>query len=214
MDKLPLISSPISEAWPSWLMVGLLFCMVAAEVLQPDTIRTSFRTTFSRMQRMYGDSAVNFWGAVALNLFRVGIVALTLYLACYAQGEFAFRTFVLAVLIVFAFVAVKSLFTWLVSYTFDLKRDTALYMPQYSNLWTALCIVLYPILLLTINIGHNNIMKWVFAAIAALFCIDVVIKLVQHFYNGLGSIGYILLYTLTLEVIPITAMVVSFNLLA
>lgn len=206
MTKLPIISSPISEAWPSWLMLVLLLCMVMAEVLQPETIRTSFRTTFSRMQRMFGDSAVNFLGAVALTVFRVCVIALTLYLACYEEGSFSILTYGWIILIVIAFVLIKSLSAWIISYTFDLKRDTALYMPQYSNLWTALCIVLYPVLLVTINIGYNGVIRWIMLAIAALFCIEVVIKLIQHFYTGVQSLGYIALYTLTLEIVPATAM--------
>lgn len=209
MNKLPLISSPISEVWPSWLMLGLLLCIVMAEVLQPETICMSFRTTFSRMERMFGDSAVNFWGAVALTVFRVSVIALTLYLVCYDQGTFSIITYGWIVLIVIAFVIIKSIFAWLLSYTFDLKRDTTLYLPQYSNLWTAFCIVLYPILLITINIGHTNIIRWLILAIAGLFCIDVIIKLVQHFYKDLSSIAFIVLYTLTLEIIPITAMIIG-----
>ena len=115
MDKLPLISTPLSEAWPSWLMLGLLLCMVMAEVLQPETLRMSFRTTFSHMERIYGDSAVNFWGAVLLTVFKADIIALTLYLAFYQQGEFSILTYGLIVLMVIAFVAVKSFCTSLTS---------------------------------------------------------------------------------------------------
>ncbi len=207
MDKLPLISSPFSEAWPTWLMFALLVCIVMAEALQPETIRTSFRTTFSRMQRMYGDSAVNFWGLVALTLFRLCVVALTLYLFCYTQGEFSILTYGTIILVVIAFVAVKSLFAWIITYVFDLKPNTNLYMPQYSNLWTAACVVLYPILLLMINFGEQTIMKWIIVGIAALFCAGVIVKLLQHYFNGISSLGYILLYTLTLEIIPAVAMV-------
>ena len=214
MTKLPLISTPLSEAWPSWLMLGLLLCIVMAEVLQPGTIRTAFRTTFSRMERIYGDSAVNFWGAVALTLFRLGTIALALYLVCYHQGDFSIRTYALITLIVIAFVAIKSVCSWLLSYVFDLKRDVALYTPQYSSLWTALCIVLYPVLLLYINIGQDNIIRWIILILIILFGVDIIIKLLQHFYNGLASLGYIALYTLTLEIIPFTAMVLGVNQIA
>lgn len=209
MTKLPLISSPVSEAWPSWLMLGLLLCIVMAEVLQPETIRMSFRTTFSRMERMFGDSAVNFWGVIALTIYRVSIIAFALYLACYTQGEFSFLSYVYVILIVIAFVAIKSIAAWLLSYTFDLKRVTALYLPQYSTLWTAFSIVLYPIVLVFINIGHHRIFQWLLLALAALFCIDVIIKLLQHFYRDMSSFGYIALYTLTLEIIPVVAMVLG-----
>ena len=143
------------------------------------------------------------------SVFRVCIIALTLYLACYEEGAFSILTFGWIILIVIAFVAIKSVSAWIVSYTFDLKRDTAQYMPQYSNLWTALCIVLYPVLLITINIGHNGVIRWIILGIAALFCIDVIVKLIQHFYNGLQSLGYIALYTLTLEIIPAAAMFIG-----
>ena len=209
MNKLPIISSPLSEAWPSWVMLGLLLCIVMAEVLQPETIKMSFRTTFSRMERMFGDSAVNFWGAVALNIYRLSIVALTLYLVCYTGGEFSLRTYGLIALMVIAFVVIKSFFAWLLSYTFDLRRDTNLYMPQYSNLWTALSVVLYPVLLAFINVGHRDFFMWLIVVIAGLFCVDILIKLVQHYYHGADSLGYIVLYTLTLEIIPLAAMVLG-----
>ena len=161
MNKLPLISSPLSEAWPSWLLLGLLLCIVMAEVLQPETIKMSFRTTFSRMERMFGDSAVNFLGAVALNIYRLGIISLTLYLVCYKGGEFSMLTYGLILLAIIAFVACKSFFAWILSYT------------------------------------------------AGLFCVDILIKLVQHFYQGLSSLGYIALYTLTLEIIPLAVLVLG-----
>ena len=166
-------------------MLGLLLCIVMAEVLQPETIRMSFRTTFSRMERMFGDSAVNFWGVIALTIYRVSIIAFALYLACYTHGEFSFLSYVYVILIVIAFVAIKSIAAWLLSYTFDLKRVTALYLPQYSTLWTAFSIVLYPIVLVFINIGHHRIFQWLLLALAALFCIDVIIKLLQHFYRDM-----------------------------
>lgn len=209
MDNIPLISSPLSEAWPSWLMLCLLLCLVVASVQQPDTIRMSFRTTFSRMERIYGDSAVNIWGAIALVVFRLGVIAMTLYLACYEQGHFSILTYFLIILIVLAFVALKSVIVWLLSYVFELKGNTNFYMPQYSNIWTAFCIVLYPFLLIMINIGNTAVMRWMLLAVAILFCIDVIVKLVQHYYSGLNSLPYIALYALTLEIIPMTAMVIG-----
>ena len=209
MNKLPLISSPLSEAWPSWLLLGLLLCIVMAEVLQPETIKMSFRTTFSRMERMFGDSAVNFLGVVALNIYRLGIISLTLYLVCYKEGDFSMLTYGLILLAIIAFVACKSFFAWILSYTFDLRRVASLYLTQYSSLWTALCIVLYPILLVFVNVGHHNFFQWLILIIAGLFCIDIFIKLVQHFYQGLSSLGYIALYTLTLEIIPLAVLVLG-----
>ena len=214
MDKLPLISTPLSEAWPSWLMLGLLLCMVMAEVLQPETLRMSFRTTFSHMERIYGDSAVNFWGAVLLTVFKADIIALTLYLAFYQQGEFSILTYGLIVLMVIAFVAVKSFCTWLLSYTFDLRSNTAMYLPQYSKLWTALSVILYPIALIMMNVGQHGSFQWILVVIAVLFGIDVLVKLVQHYYTGLRSLGYIVLYAVTLEFIPAAAMVLGVKIIA
>ena len=207
MNKLPLISSPLSEAWPSWLMFGLLLCLVIAENLQPDTLRLSFRTAFSRMERMYGDSAVNFWGAVALTVFKIGVLALTLYLICYNRGDFSFLTFGWITVCIIAFVMVKSICSWMLTYVFDLKPYTALYLPQYSSLWTALCVILYPCLLIMINVGDNSFMKWIILVFAILFGAAVLVKLVQHYYNGLPSLGYIILYLVTLEIIPVAAVI-------
>lgn len=89
-----------------------------------------------------------------------------------------------------------------------------MYMPQYSNLWTALCVILYPISLIMINVGNHNGIQWLLIAIMILFGIDVIIKLIQHYYNGIRSLGYIVLYAITLEFLPVVAMVLGVNIIA
>lgn len=200
-----LISTPISEAWPTWLMLGLLLCLVLGEVLQPETLKLAFRTTFSKAERMYGDRAKSIYGLTFLNIFRVGTVAMALYVYSYHTSPFAITTFGLLMLLVIAFVGIKSVLSMLVSYTFNLRKMTALYGPQYNNLWTVLCVLLYPIILLYINVPHVALL-WLPVVLLILFVVLLVIKSWQYYYAGPLSLVYLLIYIMTLELLPMGAL--------
>lgn len=209
MDEIAIISTPISEAWPMWLMFFLLLCVVLAEVLQPGSMRLAFRTAFTRLERTFGDRANNFMSRLLLNIFRVGTLAMSLYLYSYQNAPFSMLTYCYIVLLIMAGVFVKMMLTWLVSYTFEMRRSTTVFLPQYDNLWTILCVMLYPLNLLYINLSDGTLIYWTSFVAAALFVGLLMFKLLQNFYTGPRSLLYLLLYILTLEFVPFGAIVFS-----
>ena len=211
MDRIDIISTPISEAWPMWLMFFLLLCGVLAEVLQPGTLKLAFRTTFTRLERTFGDRANNFMSSLLLNVFRIGTLAMSLYVFTYHALSFSLLTYTYIVLLIIAIVLVKNLLVWLVSYTFEMRRATMTFLPQYDNLWTIFCLVLYPINLLYINVLQGAAFFWVFMAIVIVFVLLMMFKFLQNFYTGLQSLPYLFLYMLTLELVPLGAILLSAN---
>ena len=203
MDKIDIISTPISEAWPMWFMFFLLACGVLSEVLQPGTLRLAFRTTFTRLERTFGDRANNFMSRLLLNIFRVGTLAMSLYVFTYHSSPFSLLTYCYVALLIVAVVLVKTILSLLVSYTFEMRRATTAFLPQYDNLWTILCVLLYPLNLLYINILQNSVFFWIFVVVVAMFVIMMIFKLLQNFYTGSQSLLYLFLYTVTLELVPL-----------
>lgn len=209
MDNIDLISTPISEAWPMWLMFFLLMCIVSAEILQPGTLQTAFRSTFTRMERTFGDRATNFMGSLFLNTFRLGILAMALYVITFHGTSFSIVTYGYIVLLILAVILIKFIFSWLVSYTFEMRRTTTVFLPQYDNLWTILCLILYPLILIYINILNNMFLHWASIVALTLFMALVIFKLLQNFYSGPRSLLYLILYILTLEFLPFGTMFLS-----
>lgn len=201
------ISSPVSELWSTWLLLGLLLSMVIAEVVQPGTIRTSFRMVFSRQERTYGDSATSVVSTLCLNIYRIGIIAFVLYITLYTRPPFSIITFLKIIGILLIVLLIKQLITALVSYTFDLRRSYMLFRSQYSCLLTLICLLLFPLALVDLHWGHMTIMKWMVAPVVLIMLAGLIMKLVQDFYNDAKSLAYIALYLLTVEIIPVAAAV-------
>ncbi len=214
MDKIALISTPISEAWPTWLMLVLLLSLILLEVLQPNLIRSAFRATFTKMERMYGDQSMDIMSTLTLNIFRIGTLAMALYAFTYRNAPFSFLTYVYIILIICGVLAIKALFGWLVSYVFEFQRTTALYVPQYNNLWTLFCMVLYPITLLYINASELEFLVWLPITAIIVFAALLLFKQLQYFYAGPASLLYLLIYTVTLELLPIGATIVTVTYIA
>ena len=203
MDKMALISSPISEAWPMWLMFALLLCLALTEVLQPDTLRTAFRSTFTKLERTYGDRASDVVGSLLLNIFRIGTLAMTLYVFTWQRTPFSMKTYGLIILVILGIVTVKTLCMWVVSLTFEMRSMAALYIPQYGNLWTIFCVLLYPVTLLYINMPESVVLRWLPVGIVGIFVVVMAYKLLQYFYAGARSLIYLLVYWVTLELLPL-----------
>ena len=201
------ISSPVSELWSTWLLLGLLLSMVIAEVLQPGTIRTSFRMVFSKMERTYGDSATSMVSTLCLNIYRIGIIAFVLYITLYTRPPFSIITFLKIIGILLIVLLIKQLITALVSYTFDLRRSYMLFRSQYSCLLTLICLLLFPLALCDLHWGHLMVMKWMLAPMALVLLAGLITKLFQDFYNGAKSLAYIVIYLVTAEIIPLVAAV-------
>lgn len=182
-------------------MFGLMVCLLFTEWQQPGTISGAFRTTFSRLERTYGDTSTSVIGQLFLNVFRIGTLALAINLLT-TNGEFLFSRFAIIMGAILAVMLVKMLLSWLIGYTFELRRSTEIYLPHYDNLWTVLTVLLYPLVLIYIHLSDSLILPWLLLIVAILFLIAVFVKMFMHFFAGARTAIYIAMYLITLEVLP------------
>lgn len=199
---IPLISSPVSEAWTSWVLLALLLLAVLANASQAGVVRSSFGTVFAKPDRSYADVQRTGIGQISLLLFQIGTLGMAYYLLCYRTGDFTITRYGVIVLFVAVVYGIKALLLWLVQYTFQLQRICPTAAVHYGNLVTVLCCLLYPLLLLIQNMGMSRAFGWCAGILAALFALSVFYKWCRAYLDSTLALLYIILSVLTLEVLP------------
>ena len=222
MPFIPHILSPGSAPWVGWTMLLLAVIAVLSELMQPGVLSGSFALVFSKVERTYHDPHRNIPGQLCINVFRIGTFALALYLFCYVGGTlslghwevqfltdktFLFRKYLLVLLVVFGVDTVKYLLTLWVNYTFQISRRFTLISLHYNSLWTVINSAFYLLLLVLLPVDSPKIIFWSFLALCIVALVLIGVKWLRVFYSGLPSLLYIALYLLTLEVLPLLAMV-------
>lgn len=203
-------------------MLLLAVFAVLSELMQPGVLSGSFTLVFSKVERTYHDPHRNIPGQLCINVFRIGTFALALYLFCYVGGTlslghwevqfltdktFLFRKYLLVLLVVFGVDTVKYLLTLWVNYTFQISRRFTLISLHYNSLWTVINSAFYLLLLVLLPVDSPKIIFWSFLALCIVALVLIGVKWLRVFYSGLPSLLYIALYLLTLEVLPLLAMV-------
>ncbi|MGN1239529.1 MAG: DUF4271 domain-containing protein [Paludibacteraceae bacterium] len=211
--------SPFSSPWVAWVMLGLAICAILAGVFQPAVIRQGFVSLFSKVERSYNDSPMNYIGQVLLFVFRAGIVGMAIYLFTYNSdlatqangGDFLFSRYMTIMGAVAAMEVVKYLVSLLLNYTFQLSRQFATLFTHYTYVSTSICCVLYPLLLLIIYFGNQALTTIGLCIMMGLCWLVLFIKWVRVFFTDIASVVYVVLYILTIEVLPLLTLTYIFS---
>jgi hypothetical protein len=199
--------SPWSAPWCGWIILALLVCAILGEFMQPGIISQAHSSLLAQTDRTYKDSPINFWGQIFITLFRLGTVALALYISLYADRPFGFGLFAGVCGLTVAVVLVKLVCTALVDYTFQISRRFTPSYSQYNDITTLAVCLLYPGMLIAMRIGNSDAVRWLLAAVAALFILMVTYRLMRNYMQSLRAVVYIVIYVATLEVLPIGALI-------
>ncbi len=200
-------------------MLGLPICAILAGVFQPAVIRQGFVSLFSKVERSYNDSPMNYIGQALLFVFRAGIVGMAIYLFTYNSqlamhansSEFLFSRYMTIMGAVAAMEVVKYLVSLLLNYTFQLSRQFATLFAHYTYVSTSICCVLYPLLLLIIYFGSQALTTIGLCVMMSVCWLVLFIKWVRVFFTSIPSVIYVLLYILTIEVLPLLTLTYIFS---
>ena len=194
MEMISRISSPISESWVAWVLLLLVVLWLLNSMFVPE-ISMVFRGLFSRGERTYssngGQLQYTTWG------FRVGLVALLVQMLLVKGVGFAFVDYAIIFGIMSLAYLVQELLIRLVGVVFVSHRVLEGALDQRMLINNALCGVLPLVVLLSEKERLGMIVLLVLLYVGMLF-----IKSVQLFYNNIMSMLYILLYIISLELIP------------
>lgn len=188
------------SSWYNWMMLTALVVLAFAQILHPRLCQHCFESTISTFERSY--SNVSSFSALFLAfVFQLIMVSLSIC-QCWGGRMVSYGQFGMIVLIVLALNIVLIGLSVMVSYVFDIQTEFAIQMEQYISLGTAMCIVGYPFVLLAMNGILENVFPVIFGILMGIYGLAMILKLVRFYLRKLLSIVYILLFVVTLIVLP------------
>ena len=202
MDNVARILSPDSASWVMWVLFGLLLLALCVGFLGSD-IAALARSLFSKSDRMYVDrNTQGILQTIIVQSFRIGVIALVGYLWIYNANDFAIGNYLLVVGIVASLLLVQWLLLKGIGNVFLTPKQLAIAMEQRSVVCNTMAMLLWPIALVMIYIGKEA--STVLCGIAGgVYVVLICVKYMQLFYQNVLSIGYMLLYVISLEVLPL-----------
>ena len=134
------------------------------------------------------------------------------HLATHADGgEFLFSRYMTIMGAVAAMEVVKYLVSLLLNYTFQLSRQFATLFTHYTYVSTTICCVLYPLLLLIIYFGNQALTTIGLCVMMSMCWLVLFIKWLRVFFKDIASVIYVVLYILTIEVLPLLTLTYIFS---
>jgi len=187
-------------------MLFLLLCAILGEYLQPGAILQAVQSLRPRLERTYKDAPNNFMAQVLLSLFRIGTLSMGLCLCLCADSAFSLTAYAALCGVTIAVLAVKMTGDLIVDYTFMVSRRFMPMYEHYANIFTLTTCALYPCLLVLLRVGSTTGSRWVLGIMAVLFLSLWIYRSVHAYINSPIAIVYYILYIVTLEVLPIGAL--------
>lgn len=197
------ISSPMSESWTAWTLLGLLLLLCWAIHRQPTLLRVAWQTTVAKTERSYSDAAMDTLALVMVLLFRLGTVSLALDILFFEGGKFLFSDYLLTLLILLGTELIKVIVAWIVNFTYRLSLSFGMSYVHYTNLWLLTCVPLWCFCCISIYCGSPVLTNVLMSIAVCLLAISLVVKGVRSYVNRLTSLLYVLLYVMTVEVVPL-----------
>jgi len=203
MEGVMHIFTPASAAWCGWTMLFLMLCALLSEMMQPGVISQTGASLRMRTERVYKDAPTNYLSQFLITIFRIGTLAMALYLCFYQEGPFSFDIFVAICGVVFLVTLLKMLGDVLVDYTFMLSRRFTPAYEHYANIITITSCILYPCVLVLMRYGNAIASRWVLGAVAVVFFALWIYRASRHFIESPRAVFYFILYLCTLELLPL-----------
>ena len=186
-------------------MLALLVCCVLAEVFQPGVITQTPASLFARTDRTYKESPMNFLGQLFITLFRIGTLSMALCMSLYTTSC-SFGAYSAVCGLVLAVLLFKTLCNVLIDFTFAVTRRVEAPYEHYANIATIASALLYLTLLAMMRFGNAETTLWALVSVTILFLIMWLYRSVRLFVTSPKTIVYLLLYVVTLEVLPLVGL--------
>ena len=206
MEGIAHIISSYNASWSGWVMLFLLLFAIVGEYMQPGIITQAYQSLRPRIERVYKDAPNNILSQILITFFRIGTLAMALCLCFAEEATFSFAAFAAVSGLIVAVLMVKMLCNALVDYTFILSRRFMPIYEHYANIFTLTTCILYPCLLVLLRVGNEMAVRWVLGIVTIFFVTLWIYRSARTFIQSPLAIIYFLLYIVTLEVLPIGAL--------
>ena len=199
MEVISRISSPVTESWVAWVMLLLLFFSLINRMFLPE-VYVAFRSMSSHGDRAYtpSNSSLQYitW------IYKVAVISMVVYLLLLDAGAiFSFANFCIVLGVMTGVYWLQYSIVRLLGVVFFTHRQATSALEQRTLILDAVCGIMLPILMLllwkvnVITIGLVMLLGVVYLGV-------LLMRVIQLYYNNILSIIYILLYIISLEIIP------------
>lgn len=216
MNSLPIISSPWSESWVAWTMLGLLVLVGIAHVMQPQAITMGFRSLFSTGDRSstFIDTALDKRAQTIMLFFAACVVSMATYIVVFAWTDgqqFSFDNYGLVVLLTTVIMLLRTVFEILVGFTFIPHGGFDAFIDHYYHLAVCTALIHYPILLLCLFCSAltTNAIIILNAAVIIIYLIALFVKGCLMLVHSVRAFFYGLICIITFEIVPALALFLS-----
>ena len=200
------ISSPISESWVYWILL-LFFVLVAINRSVRDSVVVAMRNSFSHSERVYGGQSQNILAISTAWIFRIGVLAMAIYVLLYTSEQFTFMAYTKILGVVALIEVIRHILLLGVGWVFLSNNQLTNGIGQLELVRNVVCVLLLPVVLLLIRLNYPMLHFILLGIIGLAFTVLVIAKSTLLFYKNILSIFYILLYFIYLEIIPVAGMV-------
>ncbi len=203
MNSIPHIATPYSEPWVAWLLfiLGLLLILSRTIFRSP---REIVRTLLSHSERTYIAYSRNLLAEIISVIFRVGVLALTVYmLVCSAGCAFTLLNYAKVAGVTVAVLTLQALLIYGVGSVFLPSRQLSQALEQCSFIRNLTGVLLWVVMLLMTNWACTPALYILCGIVLILFSVAILGKGILMFYTGIPSLLYILLYFISLEIVPL-----------
>ena len=214
MNSLQVISSPWSEPWVAWTMLGLLVLVGIAHGMQPQAITMGFRSLFSAGDRnsTFIDTALDKRAQAIMLFFAVCTLSMATYISVFAwtRGHvFSFTNYGIIILFATGLLLIRTVLEAFAGFTFVSRSGIDAFIDHYYHLTVCTALVLYPVVILSLfwSALTPAIIVILNATIIAFYLIILLVKSCSILVHSVRGFFYILLYIITLEILPIVALV-------
>ena len=167
----------------------------------------ALRNSFSHSERVYGGQSQNILAISTAWIFRVGVLAMAIYVLSYTSEQFTFMAYTKIFGVVALIEVIRHILLLGVGWVFLSNNQLANGIGQLELVRNVVCVLLLPVLLLLIRLNYPMLHFILLGIIGLAFTVLVIAKSTLLFYKNILSIFYIFLYFIYLEIIPVAGMV-------
>lgn len=207
MNSLPIIASPVSAPWIPWVLLLLLVLLIVNLVMDGANI-LNLRKLFTMPERAYSENTNRVLTSITLSLFRVGTLALAVYVCCWKGQSMHMATYLIIVGIIYAIIIVRELVIWLLYVIFRFAPKREVVSKRYAQFATLTAMMMFVTLLVETNLS-TPATPYILMGLAGLFLVCVLQMLVRVYTCKLLSIAYIAMFFVVLELLPLVLLVES-----
>ena len=201
-SPIPHIDSLYTSTELAWLSLLLLVCCMVASLANPYVWKDGFTSFFSRVDRRYS-APVRLLPMVLTEVFTIGALALTLWLFFYQNGPLQWRVWWIAIGMVLGWLLMHRGVLELTGYVFSMRNEARALWHDTYLLLSSLSLITFALCCLAQWIPMQSFLRAGVMVTGGFFVGAVFVKLCMTYLSSMRALFYILLYVMTVEVLPL-----------